>query len=187
MAARTAQLPHLPIRTPLPGTTHHSPTLSLRSFDIITDRHSLRELLVFLGSDAAEFQINAEVVANTLLLLAAQGRGWGPANEGYGKSLERRFTRRQECSRESVTHCRAVEYTPGGLRMLVRFEVDACIAEEEAAGEKEEAAAGEKEEAAAGEEGEGSDYGDGYGGGLPCDILVCAPILLLQRGVPTDG
>ncbi|KAI5848346.1 hypothetical protein BZA05DRAFT_475411 [Tricharina praecox] len=111
------------------------PTLSLRSFDIITDRHSLRELLAFLGSDAADFQINAEVVANTLLL-SGQARFWGSASDGYGKSLERRFTRRQECSRESVMHCRAVGYTLGGLRLLVRFEVDACIGEEEAAAEE---------------------------------------------------
>ena len=50
-----------------------------------------------------------------------------------------RFTRRAECSRDSISHNRAVMYELGGLKMLVRFEVDACIEDPDAAGDTAEA------------------------------------------------
>lgn len=106
-----------------------APDIDLNSFDIITDRRNLRLLDDFVcGRRQDEFRIDAEIVGNSLLLTRwidwEQRAGY---SGGYGKEFEKKFTEIPECAKGSLVHKRAVAYTLGGLRMMVRFEVDACL------------------------------------------------------------
>jgi len=90
-----------------------APETDLNSFDIITDRRNLRLLLDFAsfrGQNQQEFRLDAEIVGNSVI-------------------LSRWIDNTPECSRGSLAHKRAVGYTLGGLRLMVRFEVDACLQE----------------------------------------------------------
>jgi hypothetical protein len=109
-----------------------APETDLNSFDIITDRRNLRLLLDFAsfrGQNQQEFRLDAEIVGNSVIL--SRWIDWESRrfSEGYGKEFEKAFTNTPECSRGSLAHKRAVGYTLGGLRLMVRFEVDACLQE----------------------------------------------------------
>jgi hypothetical protein len=109
-----------------------APEIDLNSFDIITDRRNLRMLLNFVsyhGQKQQEFRFDAEIVGNSVIL--SRWIDWEDRrfNGGFGKEFERTFTRTPDCSSGSLVHKRAVGYTLGGLRLMVRFEVDACLQE----------------------------------------------------------
>jgi hypothetical protein len=102
-----------------------APETDLNSFDIITDRRNLRLLLDFPRQEA--FRIDAEIVGNSLLL--SRWIDWSSRRQsaGYGKEFEKTFTTTPKCAEGSLVHKRAIAYTLAGLRILVRFEVDACL------------------------------------------------------------
>jgi len=107
------------------------PTFNLKGTDLITDRRHLRLLLGYVGGSRKEFRIDAEVVGTTVMFSI-----WsvfeacyvdGSPKSGYGRNFEKMFTRVSDCSTGSITHNRAISYTFGGIKMILRFEVDGCI------------------------------------------------------------
>ncbi|KAF8811046.1 hypothetical protein BYT27DRAFT_7134500 [Phlegmacium glaucopus] len=105
-----------------------APETDFNSFDIITDRRNLRLLMNFAShQEQEEFRFDVEIVGNSVIF--SRWIDWESRrfNAGYGKEFERKFTKIPECSRGSLVHKRAVGYTLGGLRLMVRFEVDACL------------------------------------------------------------
>jgi len=109
-----------------------APETNFNSFDIITDRRNLRLLIDFAsycGQNQNEFRFDAEIVDDSVIL--SRWIDWESrwSNFGYGKEFEKAFTKTPDCSRGSLVHKRAVGYTLGGLRLMVRFEVDACLQE----------------------------------------------------------
>jgi hypothetical protein len=110
-----------------------APLLKLSDFDIISDRRNLRALLGYCFGSRESFRIDAEIApgGKTLMFSVWTGKRRSYANGtaacGYGMNFEEAFTKRQACSRGSIRHNRAVGYSFGGLQLMVRFEVDACI------------------------------------------------------------
>ncbi|KAF8246410.1 hypothetical protein K440DRAFT_632135 [Wilcoxina mikolae CBS 423.85] len=107
------------------------PTFSPKNIDLITDRRHLRLLLGYAGGSKKEFRIDAEIVGGTVLFSI-----WtvfetcyvdGSSKSGYGRNFEKLFTKAPEEAEGSITHNRVVEYSLGGIRILLRYEVDACV------------------------------------------------------------
>ncbi|KAI6006617.1 hypothetical protein F5J12DRAFT_927484 [Pisolithus orientalis] len=87
-----------------------------RDFDLVTDRNNLRKLLRCIdGQHEKTFRIDLDVLGKTCL-----------------------FTRREETLEETITefrgfghdHHRIISYDFGGLKVLLRYEVDACVESE---------------------------------------------------------
>ncbi|KAF8252498.1 hypothetical protein K440DRAFT_633807 [Wilcoxina mikolae CBS 423.85] len=104
-----------------------SSTFSLPSTNLITDRRNLRRLLNFAGDSRAQFRIDTEVVGETVMFSVWTEVTYQPAG-GYGLGFEEAFTTKPGYVKESIRHNRVVGYTLGGVRMVVRFEVDGCAA-----------------------------------------------------------
>jgi len=121
--------PNCPLEPLFRALSITKPELDLNSFDVITDRRNLRLLLAFVSGQIRkeEFRWDVEVVGNSVLFsrwIDWESRG-RPA--GYGREFEQHFAKIPRCASGSLVHKRAVAYTLGGLRMMVRFEVDACL------------------------------------------------------------
>jgi hypothetical protein len=101
----------------------------MSDFDLITDRRNLRLLFAFAGGSTQELRIDTESVGRTVLFscwTGAETHRWanGTPTAGYGTNFERTFTEYPQSSRNTVIHNRIITYTLGGVRLLVRFEVD---------------------------------------------------------------
>ena len=108
------------------------PSFNLNKIDIITDRTNLRRLLQFAsGQSHKDFEIAVEVVNKTVLFTRLENRPRvyiKPGQPGgYGFRFEKAFTRPPGAVKGSTGHYRIVNYTIGGLNMLLRFEVDGAL------------------------------------------------------------
>jgi len=107
-----------------------SPDLALNEFDLITDRKNLRALFNFFGGKNQEsHRIEAELVGGTLLFYLGWS-AWGytsfPSRPTYGMNFESRFT--GPLSYDTIQHNRVITYVFGDLRVMVKYQVDACLA-----------------------------------------------------------
>ncbi|KAF8158456.1 hypothetical protein B0H34DRAFT_789326 [Crassisporium funariophilum] len=100
------------------------------SADFVTDRNSLRKLMRWVGGgDVRDFRIDVQLAGRKTILL----NRWEKRNREvfsgrtYGFSFEKASTETAPGCRESTGHHRIVTYDLNGLKMVVRFEVDACI------------------------------------------------------------
>ncbi|KAL2826089.1 hypothetical protein BDW59DRAFT_179662 [Aspergillus cavernicola] len=98
--------------------------------DLVTDRRNIRLLLGFVSGSKKPFRINVEMVESSTLLFSI----WSPKKinfvqgfGGYGREYEKSFTRNPRYVRSSIIHNRVIRYTLGTLRIILRFEVDACM------------------------------------------------------------
>ncbi|KAF8194433.1 hypothetical protein K438DRAFT_1919159 [Mycena galopus ATCC 62051] len=98
--------------------------------DFVTDRNGLRKLLRWVdGTGAAKnFRIDTQLAGNTVLLnrWEAQTRV-NYSGYTYGFNFEKASTDPALGCEKSTGHHRIVKYDLNGLKMVVRFEVDACI------------------------------------------------------------
>ncbi|KAG5642925.1 hypothetical protein DXG03_001876 [Asterophora parasitica] len=105
-----------------------SPDLSLDQFDLVTDRKNLRALLSFFRPQNQEsHRIDAELFQGTLLFYLGWS-AWGysdPQWNTYGVNFERRFT--SPLSNGAIQHNRVIAYGFGGLNVMVKYQVDACL------------------------------------------------------------
>ncbi|RDB22224.1 hypothetical protein Hypma_010763 [Hypsizygus marmoreus] len=105
-----------------------APGLDLNEFDLITDRKNLRALYNFVKSGKKQWgrhRIDAEIVNGTVLFyLGWSGSGYG-YYQSYGMKFEKKFT--TPLSKGTIQHCRVIEYGLGGLKMMVKYQVDACL------------------------------------------------------------
>lgn len=101
----------------------------MKGIDLVTDRRNLRLLLDFVGGRAGEFRIDVEVVRNTVLFSrwSKSPVSYIPSGSfgGYGHEFERAFTRFPNSCKGSISHNRVITYTLGGVKIIMRFEVDA--------------------------------------------------------------
>ena len=103
-----------------------SPDLAIRNFDLITDRKNLRALFKFFTSGLGPHRIDAEIIGDTLLFyLGWAAKGYGYRESSYGASFGKSFT--APLPEGIIHHRRAISYTFGGLKTLVKYQVDACI------------------------------------------------------------
>lgn len=99
--------------------------------DFVTDRNGLRKLLRWIHADRKEFRIDTQLVGRRTVLLSrwekrTQEMVAGPYLQ-FGTSFENETTRKAPGCEKSTGHHRIVKYDFGGLIMVVRFEVDACL------------------------------------------------------------
>lgn len=104
------------------------PRLNMRDVDLVTDRRNLRLLLGFAGRKKAPFRIDIETVESTVLLST-----WTPNKvsfvngfQGFGHEFEKAATVKPDFTRGSIAYHGVVRYTLGPMRIIMRFEADAC-------------------------------------------------------------
>ncbi|KAJ7149223.1 hypothetical protein C8R43DRAFT_1007511 [Mycena crocata] len=102
-------------------------------FDFVTDRNGLRKLLRWIdGADAdpppKDFRIDMQLAGTTVLLNRWEKRTRENfSGFSFGFNFEKASTDPALGCEESTGHHRIVKYDLDGLKMVVRFEVDACI------------------------------------------------------------
>ncbi|KAF5368783.1 hypothetical protein D9615_010397 [Tricholomella constricta] len=106
-----------------------SPDLALDQFDVVTDRKNLRALFNFFRAGNREsHRIDAELIDGTLLFYLGWS-AWGyvssPDRTSYGMNFERQFT--SPLSEGAIQHNRVIAYGLGGLKVMVKYQVDACL------------------------------------------------------------
>ncbi|KAI0292832.1 hypothetical protein B0F90DRAFT_1644649 [Multifurca ochricompacta] len=100
--------------------------------DIVTDRNGLRKLLRWLnpsaGREVRDFRIDVELVGTkTVLLSRWEGQTRDPpSGRSFGFAFEAAMTRAAPGCPTSGHH-RAITYDMLDMKMVVRFEVDACL------------------------------------------------------------
>jgi hypothetical protein len=100
--------------------------------DVVTDRNGLRKLLRWLnpspGREVRDFRIDVELVgAKTIVLNRWEGRSREPpTGKTYGFAFEA-ATGRAAPGCPSSGHHRAITYDMLDIKLIVRFEVDACL------------------------------------------------------------
>ncbi|KAJ7505929.1 hypothetical protein B0H11DRAFT_361862 [Mycena galericulata] len=102
-------------------------------FDFVTDRNGLRKLLRWIDGAGADpppkdFRIDMQLAGRTVLLNRWEKRTReNYSGYTYGFNFEKASTDPALGCEESTGHHRIVSYDLNGLKMAVRFEVDACI------------------------------------------------------------
>jgi hypothetical protein len=98
------------------------PTIGKTETIAVPGEYSVRRKLIFILNLC---RLPGGMVATTATdgLIGKSARQSG----GYGPGFEKTFTKIPECVKGSLVHRRAVAYTLGGLRMMVRFEVDRVL------------------------------------------------------------
>ncbi|KAJ7046383.1 hypothetical protein C8F04DRAFT_1064120 [Mycena alexandri] len=103
------------------------------NIDFVTDRNGLRKLMRWIdgaGADppAKEFRIDTQLAGKTVLLNRREKRTRENfSGFTFGFNFEKASTDPAAGCEESSGHHRIVKYDLNGLKMVVRFEVDACI------------------------------------------------------------
>lgn len=105
------------------------PTMKLNDIDLVTDRRNLRLLLGFVSGSTSSFRIGVDVIKNTMLFSCwtPKAKTYVDRFQGYGYEFEKAYTRRPSDVEDSITHNRAICYTLGDVKMILRYEVDGCI------------------------------------------------------------
>ncbi|KAI0738902.1 hypothetical protein C8Q80DRAFT_1112906 [Daedaleopsis nitida] len=113
--------------------------------DVVTDRNGLRKLMRWLQHDRTtseeplkEFRIDLQLGGRKTVLMHRWEKrtreNAEPPRTGCGFNFERESTRPAAGCERGTGHHRIVRYDFGGLKMVVRFEVDACIPQPRAGG-----------------------------------------------------
>ncbi|KAF2275378.1 uncharacterized protein EI97DRAFT_73416 [Westerdykella ornata] len=105
------------------------PDMRMNAIDVVVDRGCLKPLMEVAGKKNRRkpFCIAAQRIRNTLFLrVAGGGKDLAHGNGSRGHSFEKAFTMAfMGMGSDALSHYRVHEYDFGGLRMLVRCEVDA--------------------------------------------------------------
>ncbi|KAJ8503209.1 hypothetical protein ONZ45_g11066 [Pleurotus djamor] len=105
------------------------------SVDVLTDRNSLRKLLRWINaipgaSSDLEFRIDLQLAGEkTVLMNRFSKNERDMASFGFGHNFETATTRAEPGCHEGTHagHCRISQYDFGGLKMVIRYEVDAYL------------------------------------------------------------
>ncbi|KAI8986168.1 hypothetical protein BD414DRAFT_51449 [Trametes punicea] len=106
------------------------------TIDFVTDRNGLRKLMRWLrhsgDQDLKEFRIDLQLGGSKTVLMQRWEKRTReiavPPKSGCGINFERESTSPAPGCERSAGHHRIVEYELDGLKLVVRFEVDACAA-----------------------------------------------------------
>ncbi|KAI9865692.1 MAG: hypothetical protein M1813_002150 [Trichoglossum hirsutum] len=125
--------PKCPLEPLLRALLFTHPNYNLSDIDLISDRRNLRLLLDFINGDKSEFRIDVEVIGSTVLFSTWTERATVFVKKfvGYGREFEKAWTKTPAEAKGSVTHNRIVRYSLGGLKVVMRFEVDGCMGDDE--------------------------------------------------------
>ncbi|KAF8073568.1 hypothetical protein FPV67DRAFT_1478431 [Lyophyllum atratum] len=122
---------------PLITAVNRMSELSDEDFDwaaihFVTDRNNLRKLVRWIGGTASsDFRIDMQLAGKTILFNRWENRYQElMSGRTFGFNFERASTIPAPGCEDSTGHHRIVEYDLNGLKLIVRFEVDACIPSE---------------------------------------------------------
>jgi len=130
--ARMSQYPMLPLFVAADAIHEKKAPVDWPAVDVISDRNGLRKLLRWLnpseGREVRDFRIDVELVgAKTIMLNRWEFRDREPpTGRSYGFAFEAATSRAAPGCPISGHH-RAITYDMLDLKMIVRFEVDACL------------------------------------------------------------
>jgi len=106
-------------------------TFDWATVDLISDRNGLRKLLRWIGgaADMRPFRIDLQLAGKKTVLFNRWEKRYREDFSGYtyGFNFEKASTMHAKDCEESTGHHRIISYDLNGLKMVVRFEVDACI------------------------------------------------------------
>ncbi|RDW81184.1 uncharacterized protein DSM5745_04741 [Aspergillus mulundensis] len=132
ISQNTARYPKSPLEPLFRALYLEHPTFDIRSIDLVSDRGTLRRLLAFInpsleiGKQKKSFRILVEVKKNTALFQYHDERIIQHVRpddfQGYGREFEKAFT--TELVQRSTGHHGIVSYRLGGLKLMVRHELD---------------------------------------------------------------
>ncbi|KAH8993052.1 hypothetical protein EDB86DRAFT_1403817 [Lactarius hatsudake] len=134
-SARLSEYPMLPLfaaADAIHGPKTTASPVDWPTVDVITDRNGLRKLLRWLnpspGREVRDFRIDIQLVGTKTLVLGRwEGRSREPpSGRTYGFGFEEATSRAAPGCPPSGHH-RAITYDMLGVKMVVRFEVDACL------------------------------------------------------------
>jgi len=127
---KTPFLPLIAAVTTRTETGGHSP-FDWAGLDFITDRNALRKLVRWVkgGTDIKDFRIDLELAGEKTVLMNRWEKRTTEYFNGrsFGFNFEKATTNAHRDCREGTGHHRIVTYDLNGIKMVVRFEVDACI------------------------------------------------------------
>jgi hypothetical protein len=108
----------------------------MRSVDLITDRSNLRKLCYFASGQVRQgFRIDVEIVEQTMVFTRREERNTfvckGDKLAGYGHEFEKNFLEYEKSVEGSTGHHQVAAYDIGGMKWMVRFEVDGYLGSEE--------------------------------------------------------
>ncbi|KAL5501869.1 hypothetical protein ACEPAH_9130 [Sanghuangporus vaninii] len=124
---RVPQYPLLPL---VRAVDHLSPDFDFSSIDIVTDRNNLRKLLRWInGTISLDFRIDLQLSGSTVLFARYESTKVEVESGrlGFGRNFEQYTTKRLAGCESSTGHHRIITYDYGNLKLMVRFEVDACL------------------------------------------------------------
>ncbi|CAA7262952.1 unnamed protein product [Cyclocybe aegerita] len=106
-----------------------APAFDWASVDFVTDRNNLRGLLRWVNGTSRDFRIDLQLAGEKTILMNRWSARYREVFNGrtYGFSFERESTDPVPGCRGTQSHHRIITYDLNGLKMVVRFEVDACI------------------------------------------------------------
>ncbi|EIW73855.1 hypothetical protein CONPUDRAFT_160632 [Coniophora puteana RWD-64-598 SS2] len=108
--------------------TIHGASFKYDIIDIITERNTLRKLLRWVtNSDPDPFRIDIQRTGNACILTKVKTADHSRQHPGYGLGFEEATTRPAVGCEKAAAHHRIISYSLGGLNVLLRFEVDACL------------------------------------------------------------
>ncbi|KIM43046.1 hypothetical protein M413DRAFT_443856 [Hebeloma cylindrosporum] len=107
------------------------PPFDWSSVDFVTDRNGLRKLTRWVSGDISirDFRIDLQMAGEKTVLMNRWEKRSREVFSGktFGFSFEKASTEPAPGCKYSTGHHRIVTYDLNGLKMVVRFEVDACI------------------------------------------------------------
>ncbi|KAF8490623.1 hypothetical protein F5888DRAFT_1097862 [Russula emetica] len=130
--ARMSEYPLLPLFAAADAIHDNKAPVDWPAVDVVTDRNGLRKLLRWLnpseGREVRDFRIDVELVgAKTMVLNRWEGRTREPPiGKSYGFSFEAAIARAAPGCPSSGHH-RTITYDMLDMKLMVRFEVDACL------------------------------------------------------------
>jgi len=131
--ARISRYPMLPLFVAADAIHDKKAPVDWAAVDVITDRNGLRKLLRWLnpeeGEEVRSFRIDVELVGSkTIVLNRWEPRAREPSRQGtFGFGFEAATS----CAAPGCPisgHHRTITYDMLDMKMIVRFEVDACLA-----------------------------------------------------------
>ncbi|KAK0448469.1 uncharacterized protein EV420DRAFT_1711802 [Desarmillaria tabescens] len=110
-----------------------STTIDWPSIDFIIDRNGLRKLMGWVTERKQKFRIDLQLAGEkTVLCNRWEAKTRMKTFGGYGYAFENAVTRPAPgCETDAGGHHRIITYDFNGLKMVVRFEVDACLVPED--------------------------------------------------------
>ena len=103
------------------------------AIDVVSDRRPLRKLYGFVAGEPESFEFGVDIVGNTAIFvrIEKQTREELPSTtfQGFRQAFEEQYTKLSASAKGSTSHHRIVQYTFGGLSLLVRSAVDAYLEE----------------------------------------------------------